>query len=93
MKRAGKSDRFIATVTDHKCLGTLKNYDPEPEMDERIDGANAIMGKKISITETVIKSKITKTVSRTSIHRESQENDRQVLSGPAPALHQIAETG
>ena len=37
MKRAGKSDRFICTVTKHKRESTLANYDPEPELDERFD--------------------------------------------------------
>ena len=53
------------SITDHKCMATLQNYDPVPELSERFDAHRDIMGgpsKKIRI-ETV-----TKTVSKTSVH-------------------------
>ena len=61
------------SITDHKCIATLNNYDPEPEIGERFDCARDVMGgpkKKIRM-ETVTTSKITKTVSKTSVLRQT----------------------
>jgi hypothetical protein len=95
MKRAGKDDRFIMSVTGHKCPITLRNYDPEPEIEERIDAADAIMSvnpKKPKIRiDTVTTTQIQKTVSRTSVHRESI--DVRNAGGRGAFLHQIAEKG
>ena len=74
MKRGGKDDRFIQTVTDHVVLATLGNYDPEPEMTERLDGAVAIMTvqkPKIRRRVETVTSEVTRTVSKTSIHADS----------------------
>ena len=77
--RGGKDALFVMSVTDHKCMATVRNYHPEPEMGERFSGANDIMGgqpqKKLRV-ETVT-SQVTKTVSRTSIHHETMQNHQQ----------------
>ena len=96
MKRAGKDDRFIMTVSEHKCIATIANYDPEPEIEERIDAADAIMSvnpkkRKIDRIDTVTTTQIQKTVSRTSVHRESVDVLR--TEGREALLHQIAEPG
>lgn len=95
MKRAGKDDRFIMTVSEHKCIATIANYDPEPEIEERIDAADAIMSvnpkkRKIDRIDTVT-TQIQKTVSRTSVRRESVDVLR--TEGREAHLHQIAEPG
>ena len=60
-------------VTEHKCMSTLDNYVPVPDVDERIDGARGIMSVKQKkpkiLVETVTTSQTTvkKTVSKTSI--------------------------
>ena len=77
MQAGGKDNLFIMTVTEHKCLATVLNYAPVPEMDARLDGARCIMAVKEKppkiTTETVTTSQVTKTVSRTSIHRETNQ--------------------
>ena len=77
MQAGGKDNLFIMTVTEHKCLATVLNYAPVPEMDDRLDGARCIMSVKQKppkiTTETVTTSQVTKTVSRTSIHRETNQ--------------------
>ena len=77
MQAGGKDNLFIMTVTEHKCLATVLNYAPVPEMDDRLDGARCIMSVKQKppkiTTETVTTSQVTKTVSRTSIHRETDQ--------------------
>ena len=77
MQAGGKDNLFIMTVTEHKCLATLLNYAPVPEMDDRLDGARCIMDVKQKTpkitTEIVTTSQVTKTVSRTSIHRETNQ--------------------
>ena len=79
MIRGGKDALFVMSVTDHKCMATVRNYHPEPEMGERFSGAHDIMGgqpqKKLRV-ETVT-SQVTKTVSRTSIHNETMQNHQQ----------------
>ena len=73
MKRGGLDDRFIQTVTDHVVLATLGNYDPEPEMTERLDGAVAIMTvqkPKIRRRVETVTSEVTRRVSKTSIHAD-----------------------
>lgn len=87
----GKDDRFIQTVTEHVCIATLGNYDPVPEMSERIDAANAIMSVNPIMPKIVMKT-VTKTVSKTSVHRESNENHR-AISGRAAHLFQNASKG
>ena len=73
MKRIGKDNLFIMGVTEHKCMSTLDNYVPVPDVDERIDGARGIMSVKQKkpkiLVETVTTSQTTvkKTVSKTSI--------------------------
>ena len=89
MKRAGKSDRFICTVTKHKRESTLANYDPEPELDERFEGAHAIMKIKEKPKISVKTSTITKTVSKTSVSREDIGR-REAFKG---ALDKIADQG
>ena len=84
MKAAGKSDRFIVTITEHKRESTLKNYDPVPVLEERFDGARAIFNvkEKPKISETVTSTKITKTVSKTSVsHVTEQTECRDAFSG------------
>ena len=74
MKIAGLDDRFIQTVTEHKVLATLKNYDPEPELERRFEGAAAIMTSKkpkIKTVSTEVTTAITKKVSKTEIHVNS----------------------
>ena len=77
MQAGGKDNLFIMTVTEHKCLATVLNYAPVPEMDARLDGARCIMAVKEKppkiTTETVTTSQVTRTVSRTSIHRETNQ--------------------
>ena len=77
MQAGGKDNLFIMTVTEHKCLATVLNYAPVPEMDDRLDGARCIMSVKQKppkiTTETVTTSQVTKTVSRTSIHHETNQ--------------------
>ena len=77
MQAGGKDNLFIMTVTEHKCLATILNYAPVPEMDDRLDGARCIMDVKEKTpkitTETVTTSQVTKTVSRTSIHCETNQ--------------------
>ena len=84
MQAGGKDNLFIMTVTEHKCLATVLNYAPVPEMDDRLDGARCIMSVKQKppkiTTETVTTSQVTKTVSRTSIHRETNQT-AQLQSG------------
>ena len=46
MQAGGKDNLFIMTVTEHKCLATVLNYAPVPEMDARLDGARCIMAVK-----------------------------------------------
>ena len=83
-------------VTGHKCMATVRNYHPEPEMGERFSGANDIMGgqpkKKVRV-ETVT-SQVTKTVSRTSIHHETVQNHHQQngreTTGRETVMNQIA---
>jgi len=72
LKRAGFTDRYLQTVSKHKVLATLKEYDPVPEMSTRYEGAQAIMTVKKPKTrvETV---EITKKVSKTSIIEEVSE--------------------
>ena len=65
MKAKGLDDRFIQTITKHKYLGTLKNYDPQPAMTKRFEGAKALMSVKKS------RSSITKKVSKQSIIQET----------------------
>jgi hypothetical protein len=61
------------SVTEHKCMSTLDNYYPVPDVDERIGGARGIMSVKQKkpkiLVETVTTSQTTvqKTVSKTSI--------------------------
>ena len=43
MKKAKEDALFIMTVTEHKCMATIDNYAPLPELDERIDASLAIM--------------------------------------------------
>lgn len=77
LKRGGLDDRYIATVSKHKVLATLREYDPVPEMSTRFEGAQAIMSVKNPKTrvETVTTETITKKVSKSSIIVESnQEN-------------------
>ena len=82
MKRGGKGDRFIQTVSEHVVLATLENYDPEPEMTERLDGALAIMTvqkPKIRRVETVT-TEVTRKVSKTSIH-DNPAVERSLING------------
>ena len=65
------------SITEHKCISTLENYDPIPEIDERIDGAVAIMAvrqPKPKIRIETVTSQVTKTVSRTSIHHDLNQD-------------------
>ena len=85
MKRGGKDDRFIQTVSEHVVLATLGNYDPEPEMTERLDGALAIMTvqkPKIRRRVETVTTEVTRKVSKTSIHDDSaverSRNNRKV---------------
>ena len=94
--RGGKSPLFVMAVTGHKCMATVRNYHPEPEMGERFSGANDIMGgqpKKKLRVETVT-SQGTKTVSRTSIHHETVQNHHQQngreTNGRETVVNQIA---
>jgi hypothetical protein len=77
MQAGGKDNLFIMTVTEHKCLQTVLNYAPIPEMDDRLDGARCIMDVKEKnpkiTTETVTTSQVTKTVSKSSIHCETNQ--------------------
>ena len=94
--RGGKDLLFVMAVTDHKCMATVRNYHPEPEMGERFSGAHDIMGgqpqKKLRV-ETVT-SQVTKTVSRTSIHHGAMQNDHETsgrsTGGRATVVNQIA---
>ena len=90
--RGGKDALFVMAVTGHKCMATVRNYHPEPEMGERFSGANDIMGgqpKKKLRVETVT-SQVTKTVSRTSIHHETEQNHHQQNGRETVDLNQIA---
>ena len=111
MQAGGKDNLFIMTVTEHKCLATLLNYAPVPKMDDRLDGARCIMDVKQKTpkitTEIVTTSQVTKTVSRTSIHHETNQTGQlqsghrargQVVNGRdaggrKAVLHKIAEQG
>ena len=70
----GLDDRYIQTVTKHKDLGSLRNYDPLPEMSKRFQGAQAILtvkkpNKRIETVTSEIE--ITKKVSKTSTIEEA----------------------
>ena len=83
MKRGGKDDRFIQTVSEHVVLATLGNYDPEPEMTERLDGALAIMTvqkPKIRRRVETVTTEVTRKVSKTSIHDDSAV-ERSLING------------
>ena len=87
MQAGGKDNLFIMTVTEHKCLATVLNYAPVPEMDARLDGARCIMAVKEKppkiTTETVTTSQVTKTVSRTSIQLQTGHRaGGQAVNGP-----------
>ena len=63
----GFDDRFIATISKHRDISSLRNYDPAPEMSKRAEAAQAIMTvKRTRLIETVT-TEITKKVSRTSV--------------------------
>ena len=61
------------TVTEHKCMATLDNYAPVPEFDERIDASLAIMSVNPQKPQVRIET-VTKTVSKTSIHHDLNQN-------------------
>ena len=73
MVKAGFDDRFIQTVTNHKVPHSLRHYDPEPEMTRRYDASKAIMTvrKPNPRFEMGTETRITKKVSKTSIHTET----------------------
>ena len=61
-------------------------------MVERIDAANAIMSVNPIMPKIVVKTTVTKTVSKTSVRSESNENHR-VVSGRGAHLFQNADKG
>jgi hypothetical protein len=104
MKKAKKDNLFIMTVTEHKCMATLDNYAPVPEFDERIDASLAIMSVNPQKPQVRIET-VTKTVSKTSIHHDLNQNSIKtgqnagvrkkngVVSGGRKALLQAAAEG
>ena len=96
MKRGKKDDRFIMSITEHKRMATIANYDPEPEMDERFDAARLQMGGRKK--QKILVETVTKTLSRTSItHHEPEQNfhkknDRET-SGRETIVRQTAGKG
>ena len=64
-------------MTKHKDLGSLRNYDPEPEMSKRFHGAQAVMTvKKPTKRIETVTCEITKKVSKTSIIEEATEVEK-----------------
>ena len=94
MIRGKKDLLFVMAVTDHKCMATVRNYHPEPEIGERFSGARDIMGiPKKKIRMETVTSKITKTVSKTSIVQEPHCSNRRQTGGRETILNQNAERG
>ena len=94
MIRGKKDLLFVMSVTDHKCMATVRNYHPEPEIGERFSGARDIMGiPKKKIRMETVTSKITKTVSKTSIVQEPHCSNHRQTVGRETILNQNAGKG
>ena len=94
MIRGKKDALFVMSVTDHKCMATIRNYHPEPEIGERFSGARDIMGvPKKKIRMETVTSKITKTVSKTSIIQEPHCSNHRQTGGRETILNQNVGKG
>lgn len=78
LKRAGFEDRVITTLSGHKRIATLINYDPAPEVQTKNLMAKAIMAPKLR--KTVVSETVTSTQIASKVGGPSGQVSRSTIT-------------
>ena len=79
MKKAGHEDRAVMSVTGHRKVETLRNYDPAPDNAVKLEMSKAILApkKKVARPSSTISSGQIITHAPTVVVAEVHQNENQ----------------